>query len=890
MFYDEDFPGGIPDTTDELAEAKRRHNVKEAEDRRQVVLEALPILAFDGPDAAPHQEWLKERLSRILMSCDVCVRIYHAARRDLKHNLEAVYEEQDVRVFMDKFDTLNIERIVTGLKHAEAQLRSLPAEQRRVNAVSSQGIFAIFEVLSCEPFLHNEQLLVDHFDQPFQLVQSRKKIRLANFVPALTTFLFGKNDLRYNWAEHGWHHMAGFPDDKTRKSPPQRRPPTEREFEWSIRPAFLDVMKKVQMSCLQVGYLEQFWHGAHIIVPLLNKHLITHSLRSMEPNIYKLALEHFYLSELVPNSLKDLLWTIQALLELSPTDYWDSMKTISPATIVEQFFKCRALEQVLLQPNQEGMPKLEEDLFAWLQPFLNSIKPLNQTPACRSIVNQLLSRSQNISYSSSTRSICLTQALHVLSWTLGNLNQGNTMSTFVGAACVADMLELVNQHIDTILTSARGAKNGGLQNKDTGLALQVIELSLELDSLALIIDREIVLRQKFREQANGIKSEALWNTLARNIKPGNQALATSALLGARKLLGLEPFGPKFQSSSPEDPTRFNIAYEAKCAFVCNILERLSYFPPFELAGLFKTASSATGIVAALLSSHDATRHGAIEVLERLSEKTGRRSAIGHLLTSAYLSTLSALNEYVLLVTHKKIFSPVSSMIKLCSDVVDILTNSQDGILRARDLTEDELKATEQFWSGTWECLAIVFDTTEEWSNAGHDKNVLMEFCRDTMQFAESLFSGYSVFVSAVRDELKDDTHNRKHATELLRLPRDTMNSMVKWLRLRDEYLVDTIVKVVTNLLVKLKAAKIVATKATLDIIGNVTTGKIKTKLTFPQINELVQALEKHTGVPLPHSELSAQNPSRQASTDRWGTPGKSRGANLVMNHALIIFQ
>jgi senataxin len=884
LFFDEDL-GGEPDTTDAEAEAMRQSKLTEAEARKQLVLEALPIFAFDGADAAEHQRWLKGHLNNLMATCDICVRIYHGARRELKQNLDAIYEEGQVASFMDVFDKLNVERITTGLSLAEAQLLSLPEEKRRVGALSSQGVYAIFEVLSCEPFLQNEQLLAAHFDVPFRLVQSKRQIRLNTYLPALTYFLFGRNELRFNWAMWIWGTMNGSLPDKTKKQP-TRRPPTEREFEWFIRPAFLEIMKKVQMSSLQVSFLDPFWNSAETIIPLLNKHIITHSLRSMEPNIYKLALEHFSLSELKPNTLRFLLSTVKALLELSPADFWDSMKTISPATIVEQFFKCQALEPALLYPGHEGVPKLEEDMLAWIKPFLNSIKPLNQTPACRSLVNQLIGRAHDSKYSAATKSICLTHALRVLQWTLTNLNQGNTVNTFVGPACVADMLELVNQYIDTILISVRGVKVGDSPSINATLALQIIELSLGLDSLALIMDREIVLRHKFREKANGIKSEALWNTIAKNIKPGNQALATSALVGAQKLLGLEPFGPKFNSPSPEDPKLFNNAYEAKCTFVCNILERLSYFQPFELAGFFKNTASASGIVATLLSSHDATRQGAIEVLERLSEKSGRRDAIGHLMQSAYVSTLSAINSYVLLVTQKKIFSPVSSMIKLCSDLVDVLTNSQDGVLRARDFSDEDLKVTEEFWRGTWLALIVVFDTTERWSTVGHDKTIMMDFCRDTMQFAEALFDGYSVFVSALRDELKEESQNKTHATELLRMPRDTMNSMVKWLRLRDEYLLDKIVKVVSNLLTRLKAAKMEASKATLETVENVTRGATKTKLTFSHINELVQALEKHTGRPPPRPDSSMK---KQASISGWATPGNTtRDTNTLLSSNKII--
>lgn len=863
LYFDEDLQPEAIEAEDESAQNIRRQKLEEVDARKRVVLEALLLFAYDGPDVVAQQEWMKQRLADLMTTCEVCIRLFHAARRDLKHNLESEYDQSDVSAFMDKFDNLNFERISAGLDHAAGMLQGLPKEQWRITALDMRGMFAISEVLTCEPYFQNNELMQKHFDEVFRKITIKKKPRLATYTPAVSDFLFCGNKERFDWAMNMWKQSKNL-----------NRSPTSYEFDWCVRSSFLKAMKKVQMSNLRMDFVPCFWNGARTIISRLNKDLITYSLRSMEVDIYKLALDTLHLPDLSTTTLIDILATVQALLELSPKDFWDAMKAISPATVIEQIFNSVALERILLRADAEQL----KVVFTWIWPFLDSIKPLNQTPACRSLANQLFARSQDVKYPPETRSSCITAALGVLSRTLSNLIKGDRLTTFVGAACVVDMLQLVEQYIVTILQKTKGAKNGVPHGMDTEFALKVVEQVLALDSLALVMDRDTVLRQKFREHADGIRSETLWNTIARWMKPGNQALATHVLLGAQKLISVERFGPKFQTPIHEDPKRFNAVYEAKCSFVCNILERLSApeFPLNELAGLFTTPQNASGVVATLLSSDDATRQAAVELLERMGETSGRREAIGKVMENAYFSMISALNDYTIRVIQKKIFTPVSSMIKLCSDVVDVLANSQDGILRARDLNEGELKATEAFWKGTWQALVVVFDTTEHWSTVGHDKHKLMDFCRDTMQFAESLFDGYSVFVSAIKDEVNfSKVQNEKHAIQLLKFPRDTMNSMVKWLRLRDEFLCDKIVKVVSSLLLKLGKENMAVSETTLQAIQYVTDGTTKTKLTFPQMNELVQALEKHTGRSVaPPTALEPKRANAQSSLSAWAQSGK----------------
>jgi senataxin len=65
----------------------REKKVKEAHERTWLTLDALQILAYDGDEAAPYKAWTLERLSKMMSSCDVCVRVYHKSRAEWRSKL-----------------------------------------------------------------------------------------------------------------------------------------------------------------------------------------------------------------------------------------------------------------------------------------------------------------------------------------------------------------------------------------------------------------------------------------------------------------------------------------------------------------------------------------------------------------------------------------------------------------------------------------------------------------------------------------------------------------------------------------------------------------------------------------------------------------------------------
>ncbi|KAI5292032.1 DEAD-box type RNA helicase, partial [Ascosphaera pollenicola] len=85
------------------------------------------------------------------------------------------------------------------------------------------------------------------------------------------------------------------------------------------------------------------------------------------------------------------------------------------------------------------------------------------------------------------------------------------------------------------------------------------------------------------------------------------------------------------------------------------------------------------------------------------------------------------------------------MVKPGTDIVNVLCDPEiPGILRKKISDVEEARALKGLWQHQWQSLATVFECTEQWHQMGNDRSVMLEFCRDTIQFAALLFDQFSV--------------------------------------------------------------------------------------------------------------------------------------------------
>jgi senataxin len=864
-YFDEDV-AGYPPETDPAELAHRKAKIRESEERKWAALKAMEILAFDGEEAEPHKEFLKNRVDRDMQSCEVCVRVFYMSKAEWRIRLIDTYDEDNIVDFMRLVDESCLGRIRKGLVESDKLLTNAAPKERTMRLLPPECTYAFFEALSCDAMIRDEVQLQKYFDTPFDMVQSKKRLKLQTYLPAMTRFLFTKNARRLDWATKSW---IGF-----------KRNLLKSEFEWAVRDHLVNVMAKVQMTNLDLSYVPLFWGGVRLIIERMDKELITEYIRSLDGDFYRLMLDHLSLRS---EGFFELLATMQLLLEKAPIDFWDGMNAITPsiANVVEQVFNSPMLKQLLAAAtdSEEDMQNVEA-AFAWIPSFLASIKVSNLGPAVRPFANALFGRFQAAQVAPIAKAFCFKQGMKVLVVAFKTMGDYKQASDFVGQPTVNGMLEMLTTYIDLIVTNLKRFNSSKEQEEELQLALSVIQYAFQLEAKSLAVERQLI-QTKQPSPTETPSSAAIWKTVLRAIDANNLDLAMHLLIAGRTLIGLEPLSMKVGVEKvPPTVRHFNDRFKLLSQSITDIVDRLTDFNPAKLQALFEKPTAASAMVSLLFSSTEDTRSSVIELLKVISSEDERRGALQYILKTYYRNSLSGISDSVRQVKNRKAFAPAPSMIKTCSDIIDIMCNSQDGILRSRNLETEEVAATMTFWRSLWDMLTMIFATTEAWSNLGfYDKHMMMDFCRDTMQFADQLFDQYSIFATALKGSTtgaEDGDNKSDFLKKLLVEPANSMDGLARWLRLRDEFLSSKSVTLISKLLIRLHNVSIEITADTLDYMERVLNGDVRAKLSTTQQAELQQALETHLGRSIMKEEEVVK--PKQASISKWMATGTDRAS------------
>lgn len=862
VYYDEDV-ANYPPETDPTALRDRELRKQEAEERKWTALKAAEILAFDGEEAAPHKDWLKDRLGQLMQSCDVCVRVFHQSRAEWRTRLVDVYDDENIGDFLNVVDETCLERIQGGLDEANTILSSAEPKARGVRILPGQCTYAFFEALSCDAFIRNEDRLTQHFDGPFDLVQTKKRLKVQTYLPAMTRFLFSKKESRQRWAALSWSTF--------------KRNLLKSEFEWAVRDYMISAMMKIQMTNLDLELVPLFWSGARLIISKMDRDLITEYIRGLDGNFYRLMLDHLSLKS---EAFLDILATMEELLRKAPIDFWEGMNAVTPsiATVVEQIFNSPVLQQVLIaakEDDESSMTNVQAS-FSWIPPFTASIKPANLGPATRPFAQALFGRFQNERYPAVSRAKCYREALKVLEFTFKKMCEGKTPDKFVGQPTVNGMLDMFSAHVQLLVSRLKTFGDSDSDVEDADLTFVVIQNAFLLEAQSLSIERQLISAKK-PSPTETPSSAPIWKTILKAIDHHSLDLASHMLIAGRSLIGLEPLSMKAGVEKiPPEVRHFNDRFKLLSQSITDVVDRLSEFNPSQLHVLFEKPVASSAIVSLLFSSTEDTRSSAVELLKVISLEEERRNALQHILKTYFKNVVMGISDSVRQIMRKKAFAPTPSLIRTCRDVIDVLCNSQDGLLRTMDLSTAEAAATMRIWRELWDSLTMIFATTEAWSNLGfYDKQMMMDFCRDVMQFADELFDQCSIFATALKKQAQadedEDNAKTKLLKELLELPANAMDGLVKWLRLRDEFLSSRSVTLISKLLVRLHNVSINIDLDTLSYMERILSGEIRAKLSTTQQAELQQALETHLG----RSIIKEEEPvaPKQASLSKWMSTG-----------------
>ncbi|GBF63625.1 helicase [Trichophyton mentagrophytes] len=821
--------------------------ISEAAARREKFLSCIQLLAFSGEEVEAQQQWLWRRLKETLERCDICIKEYYRGKIWLIETLGESYDESEVEKFSKMLDDWDIARVGKNLDKAASMLASISPGQRKISALDRASMLSIFEALSSTPVLGNDTFLLEHFDGPFTMVQSSRPLKITEYVPAATQFLFDKNKHRNDWAVFTWSKLA--------------RPPTTTEFDCAIKEPLLAALRRASSPPFDPDFVDSLWRGVTIIIKGLNKDQITHNLRGLELDPCRLSVDHLAIQA---PALRSVINTIHALLKKSPNDFWDAMQTISPQAIIEQIFYNPQYEIFLTATdNNDSLAESPlRDMLSWIDPFIMSLKNTHQPQACRFLVHQLLNRLQEPRFPTIVKYHCFRSGLMVLYRTLRSFTDNEDSRGSVATIVLSEMMEVISDNIKHFLNPPRFEVDGS-EAEISVLCMDVVRNTLALECQSLKSDYETILRDNTLQHGVSTYTAPIWDAVVQHLDEKNLALSSAALRGILPLVGLEKFQTRGENT--KEKTHFNVIYGHLTHLACQILERLSDFRPEHLDELFKAQETNGSLTSALFSADLNTYQAAVDLIKAVSGQLGRKEAISHLLQSFCASTMFGFSWSFRRISNMKTFASAPRMLKTGTDIIEVLCDSQTGILRTRKLNDPkEVYFLQRLWEYQWLALSTIFSQTEKWHRMGVDRSIMLEFCRDSIQFAELLFDQFPIFATAVGEA--DPAQANSAKSNLLRYPTTTMNAMVKWLRLKDEYLATTLVGIVSKVLRRLGDLNATVQEEALDVIKDVAlTAKIKTILTDSEKAELVRSMEAYYKKPLV-TPIPAPPPKKKQSS------------------------
>ena len=773
-------------------------------------------------------------------------------------NTDSDHDEDEVAGLVKILDKKDFARITRGLDVATRKLKATGPSERSKNVLDLSSQLSLFEALCCEALLADETLLKQHFQEPFKLVQTNRKLKILHYAPAATVFLFEKDHDRRSWATHVWEKYKNVP--------------TVEDFDFAIRDTLLRNLQSAFGVVTDLTLLERLWHGVSLIVNKLDKNLVTHSLRALDIDIYKLALEHLrYDTE----GFLSVLQAIQKLLGLAPADFWDAMGAISPTTVIEQVFNNPRYDRII-----EGAKESDNydtsalnTVLSWIKSFMASLKTDHQARACRSLDFQLLDRLQADRFPPHARLECKRIGLATLAWTLTNCNKDSGTLTHTGRIVTAETLSIASDYIKDIISIPSLPAGHKIQESCGETCLKIIKAALALECKSLRTDQDALKHNQELPDGFSSYSPAIWDAVVQHLDRGNVTVARAALVGINDLTGLEKFKINADETYSKEKSGFNLKFGRLTHLVCQILERINDFDPTDLDKLFRHSDTATALVASLFSPDPTLYEAGVNLIKSISAESARREAIGHLLHVFLETTLNAFSWAIRRIARNKTYASCPRMLKTSADVLDILCDSQNGLLRNRPLSGlPEIEALENFWEHQWEGLRVIYETTEDWGREKvADSNGLKEFCRDTMQLSERLFDQYSVFANAIESTTRikqedgvAEGQGNNIAKELLQHPAKIMEAMVKWLRLRDEFLVKASVELTKKVLGRLTEQGMTIAEGPCKFLEQVLKNgpQAKTKLQPQEKAEIARALEENLG----HTITVAERDREQSDT------------------------
>ncbi|KAG9248055.1 SEN1 N terminal-domain-containing protein [Calycina marina] len=891
-----------PDEPEEDMSAEtKRETIEDGRKRYNITYKFSIVLGLDHDIAGELLAAHFNHLDSLFEVCDKCVRNWHKGRKSYLKDLAEQYDETVVTALGDRLNSLDVARIHKGLKSAQDILMEVEPTKRNQGILAVKdpaALMAVFEALCCVDYHTSASKLAKHFDFVFSAVQTKKVLRIRDVLPAMATFLFDPIFMRNSFAKNAWEKMENNL--------------TPALFQWVVHDALADAMFNVNQPYVRAEEVRIFWQGFLLMLARMDEDMITHSLRAMEvqPDIYHLILNH--LSSDDAGVVELVIKAFRQLLVKSPKDFWGAMTTIGPHTVAEQVFTSRAFDKMVMSATRfEEARKLPA--FTWMLTFITSLPMVHQTDACRSLLHHLLQRLQDGKYSEHTRLASCLAGLEVLHATIDTyLKSEYTVNPTTSLIAINDLMGIVSNNKDVIVGCADLPDTDNSAHAELKrLGMSVIRDALALDCKAINAEWQALDKDQPVHRVTRAHSQSVWQAVLDVFRPGNLELAKNILAATSILIGLDKLLPAHKKQPlSKDHAQFNKDFDELNDNVSRVYERLSDFSSDQLRHLARDLTTARPLFGSLLSADQAVCQAAVACMKTMAangdnDTVDKQEALHSVLRdrvmfSTYLTSIAYAES---MMRRHRTFTPVEHMLALGKQTIDTLCGTT-GVLRSRTtMTAQERIALQGWWIVQWRFLDSTFKNTEHWATrVNRPTAALQDFCRDAIDYAESLFDKYSVVASACRgsrsdsDKLDESTEvgsSRESSTKVLNAICRNLLGLTGMLRLRDVYLLRVTTQLLTKLLRVLGELDLEIDEEAMKYIQGACRREDdqtfkRTNLSLQQKAELQRVLDEHYGVQIIEPPLMSVQ--KQSTIDSWSNSagGERHEPTLPVKQPIIV--
>lgn len=640
--------------------------------------------------------------------------------------------------FLEEWD---IERVTPVLQQIVRDIRGASSvdvwhEKFRENKVQRNAIYECF----CNP----EMLRSTNLRACFMEVCRTGKVTSEGPARGLITFLFGEEELFRDVAERSWRTIG-----------PDLKPAG---FESHMLEAMEECVRRAENEVV-MEKLVPFWAALATIVKSVSKEVITKCICGAKYDPIKMAVAR---TSLNAPFIHTLLRFYESLMTKLGGEIWDVVSPLTSGTFVDILMideKYSNLLRVIPQ-DKAGEPRIV-DLTKWMSSFVATIRPMQRPTSATPILRQLF-KENNLPPLS--RGICWKEGMMVLSSTLsGVYAQSSTLEGEADRIILRQANELFNEHLPVVIFMATSSQKFGDELMEFHMktahkaALGALISALKLDIKVVMTDYAMVTKKKPElPVAETSIRKPLWDSVCDKFPENNVEFASQMLSVLNDLIGLEKV--YIASLDPDElkkrKQKLNEVIQNLQVRLHQFFKALSRYTSDNIKELLLKDTARFVFFAGMISSLNDVSFAAEDVLLQAFNVEDKSEALRAMFKDDFSITLTALQELGRYLHKLGLYSMMPKMISFSSSLLDVLCDRYDGIIVKQDLEDWQKTQLRVYWDTQWRWLSVIFKKVRRWAFVV-DKDVMIEFTRDAMDYAEKLFDRYWTFEQAMRANMSE---------------------------------------------------------------------------------------------------------------------------------------